>query len=54
MQEVDDFAVADAIDQVADGAPEDQPEGERGEAVPGGELAVEGEDQTDRDAASHR
>src|SRR4030095_12185298 len=51
VQEVDALAVAHAIDQVADRAPEDQAEGERGESVPGGELSIEGEDQTEREKA---
>ena len=49
MQEVDDLAEADAIDEVADGAAEDEAECERRKSIPGGQLAEEGDDDRDGD-----
>jgi hypothetical protein len=42
VEEVDDLAVAQPVQQVARRSPEDQAEREGGEAIPGGETAEEG------------
>ena len=43
VQEVDDLAEANAIDEVADGAAENEAECERRKSIPGGEVAKETE-----------
>jgi len=49
MQKVDDLLAKDSVDEVSHRTTEDQPERERREAIPRGELPIERDDDSDRD-----